>query len=98
MMSDRLGTTVLTMLGSLAGHHGGDYLVQKDRWTATTEPGGRPLKQQHNPQGRRALAAHAGSVGLMAGCSVRASGIGLFSAWRCLVRGARQVSCSAVWA
>lgn len=50
-MSDRLATTVLTTLGSLLGHHGGDYLVQVDCWAQR--------KQQHTSEGRRALAAHA---------------------------------------
>jgi hypothetical protein len=50
-MHDRAATTVLTTLGSLAGHHGGDYLVQADCWAQA--------KQQRTPAGRRALAAHA---------------------------------------
>lgn len=50
-MSDRATTTVLTTLGSLLGHHGGDYLVQDDCMAAH--------KQKHTSRGRRALAAHA---------------------------------------
>ncbi|QYN41125.1 hypothetical protein K1T35_48165 (plasmid) [Pseudonocardia sp. DSM 110487] len=55
---DRIHTTVLSGVGGLAGHYGGDYLVQLHRWAAPSGPDGVPLKQQHNPQGRRALAAH----------------------------------------
>lgn len=50
-MRDRLGTTVLTLLGSLLGHHGGDYLAQDDCMAAH--------KQQRTAKGRRELALHA---------------------------------------
>lgn len=51
MMPDRAATTVLTALGSLLGHHGGDYLAQDDCMAKH--------KQQHTPKGRRELALHA---------------------------------------
>jgi hypothetical protein len=57
-MRDRVDVATMTALGSLCGHHGGDYLVQTDRWAAPPAPDQPPLKQQHNPKGRRALAAH----------------------------------------
>lgn len=57
-MSDRTATTLLTLAGSLFGHYGGDYLAQDDHVAGPTEPGGPPLKQQHTPRGRRALALH----------------------------------------
>lgn len=50
-MQDRATTTVLTALGGLIGHHGGDYLAQDDCMAAH--------KQQHTAQGRRELARHA---------------------------------------
>jgi hypothetical protein len=52
-MSDRATITVLTTLGSLLGHHGGDYLVQNDCMAQR--------KQQRTAEGRKALAAHAAS-------------------------------------
>ena len=54
--TDRASVTVLTALGSLLGHHGGDYLVQNDCMAAA--------KQQHTRAGRRALADHAASYGV----------------------------------
>lgn len=50
-MNDRAATTALTALGSVLGHHGGDYLVQLDCWAQA--------KQQRTTAGRRALALHA---------------------------------------
>lgn len=40
----------VTHLGSLSGHEGGDFIVQTDRCAQ--------LKQQHTPEGRRALLIH----------------------------------------
>ena len=60
-MTHRATTATLAAVGGLLGHHGGDYLVQRDRWCAPTDPDGRPLKQQPTRAGRRALAAHATS-------------------------------------
>lgn len=51
MHADRTATATLTALGSMLGHHGGDYLVQADCWAQR--------KQQRTPEGRRALALHA---------------------------------------
>lgn len=50
-MTDRLATTTLTGLGSITGHHGGDYLVQLDCDAQR--------KQQRTWKGRLALARHA---------------------------------------
>ncbi|OZM79925.1 hypothetical protein CFP66_23260 [Pseudonocardia sp. MH-G8] len=49
----RSSIVTLSALGSLFGHHGGDYLVQDDCMAAH--------KQQHTPRGRRELALHAGT-------------------------------------
>ncbi|OLM27642.1 hypothetical protein Ae717Ps2_6890c [Pseudonocardia sp. Ae717_Ps2] len=50
-MSERIAITVLTALGALLGHHGGDYLAQDDCMSAH--------KQHRTGQGRRELALHA---------------------------------------
>lgn len=58
LSNDLYGTAVLalTWLGGLAGHHTGDYLVQSDHDAQH--------KQNHTPQGRRALARHATTYGM----------------------------------
>ncbi|MDN5917829.1 MAG: DUF3307 domain-containing protein [Pseudonocardia sp.] len=48
---DRAAVTVLTAIGAVLGHHGGDFLVQTDCMAAG--------KREHTPHGRRALARHA---------------------------------------
>ncbi|WP_433291543.1 hypothetical protein ACQPZQ_02385 [Pseudonocardia sp. CA-142604] len=53
---DRTAITTVTALGSLLGHHGGDYLVQPD-WCARH-------KQQRTRTGRTALAVHAATYAL----------------------------------
>ncbi|OLT22942.1 hypothetical protein BJF78_32710 [Pseudonocardia sp. CNS-139] len=53
MPGQRGAVVALTALGSLLGHHGGDYLVQDDCMAAH--------KQQHTARGRRELALHAGT-------------------------------------
>lgn len=50
MMTDRAALTALTVLGSLLGHQGGDYLLQPD-WCAVR-------KQERTTTGRLALAGH----------------------------------------
>lgn len=52
-MTDRATTAALTGLGSVVGHHGGDYLVQLDCDAQR--------KQQRTWQGRVSLARHAAS-------------------------------------
>lgn len=54
--NERAVTVAITALGSLLGHHGGDYLVQTDTCAAA--------KQDRTPAGRRALAVHAGTYAL----------------------------------
>jgi hypothetical protein len=49
--------TALTILGSLLGHHGGDYLAQNDDMAGN--------KQKHTHSGRKALAKHAASYTLV---------------------------------
>ncbi|MBN9758876.1 hypothetical protein Ae406Ps2_3010c [Pseudonocardia sp. Ae406_Ps2] len=54
--ADQAALVTLTAIGSLLGHHGGDYLVQTDTCAAH--------KQDRTPAGRRALAIHAGTYAL----------------------------------
>lgn len=59
-MSHRLSPTraltlAVTWLAATSAHHGGDYLVQSDSDAQR--------KQQHTPQGRRALARHVVTYG-----------------------------------
>lgn len=56
MAPDRTAAATLTALGSLLGHHGGDYLAQNDCMAAH--------KQEHTATGRRALATHAATYAL----------------------------------
>src|SRR5699024_6871663 len=55
-MHARVSTLVVSWLAGLAGHHMGDYLVQRDCDAQR--------KQKHTPEGRKALARHAVTYGL----------------------------------